>query len=246
MPPEDAAPAAPVVTDPAAPTSPAGNVADAGAPAAPAAGTGEPAASGSAEPAAPAPQTIDDPGSILDAPKPADAAPAEPAAPEPIDPAKYEITLPDGITREDPMLAAFLGAAAEQRMDGKAVQAVLDKALPAVQEALAAPHKMWAQLNHEWQGAIKADVELGGANLSASVAQITGFIDRFGGAPVREALAMTGAANHPAIFRFLHTVAKAYAEGSPVIAPTNSPTGIPPDVLRSLYPSTPRPNGQAT
>jgi len=187
-------------------------------------------ADGSAEPAAGAAD-----GTILDTPK--EAAPAEPAAA--IDPASYEITLPDGMAREDPMIAAFLESAAGARLDGASVQAVLDKVAPMVAEQLAAPHKAWASLNTEWQEQVRADPEIGGANLSGVIERVNATIERFGNPALKEAMRLTGAANNPEILRYLNKLSAAYTEATPVVSPgSQGPVTPPPGrTLAAMYPS---------
>lgn len=199
------APSAPVEN--AAP--PAAESAAAATTAAPDTGAAE--ASPAAQPSPPDPLTE----TILDTKPP---EPDPPAPPEPVDPATYEVKLPEGMTREDPMVSAFLSSAGELGMRGEAVQTVLDKMAPLVAEQLAAPMKMWTELNAEWQAAIKGDAEVGGARLGENVTKINGLIDRFGTPELKDALRMTGAANNPHIFKFLAKFANAYSEATPVAA----------------------------
>lgn len=238
MPPSDtgAAPAAEVAAAP---------VAAAPAVSAPVAGVVETTGDGTAVPSpSPAPSAVEQ--TIID--KPAEAAPAEAEkAPEPaapVDPASYEVTLPEGMTREDPLVAAFLEGAAGASLDGKAVQAVLDKTAPLVAAALAAPHKAWEQLNSDWQAAIKADPDVGGAKLPAAVESVTNLLDRHGSAELKEALKVTGAVNNPAVFKFLHKMAAAYAESGSVAAGASAPVPNTPSAAALMYPSA-RPNGAA-
>jgi hypothetical protein len=228
---------------PAEPAAPAADPAPAAQGAAPAVGA---PADGSAEPSpAPAPSPFDKTILDTDPPAPAEAAPAEP--PAPIDPASYEVQLPEGMTREDPMVSAFLEAAAGQRLEGAAVQSVLDKMAPLVAEQLAAPMKAWSDLNTEWQAQIKADPDYAGDKLSAAASRIVSAMDRFGSPELKAAMSMTGAANNPAIFKFLDKVTAAYAEATPVAAGSSS-FSAPPAVqqaLNRMYPSAAQPNGAA-
>jgi hypothetical protein len=225
-----AAPASPVSATPVADAAPAAPVAapDVGAP-----------ADGSADPApAPAPSPLEQ--TLLDAPAAEPEKPAEP--PAPVDPASYEIKLPEGMTREDPMIASFLESAAGRRLDGETVQAVIDSVAPKIAEQLTAPYKAWSELNATWQAEIKADPVVGGANLPASVAAINGAIDRFGTPELKDALRTTGAANNPHVFRFLHKLASAYAEATPVTAGNSGHVAPPPGraALDRMYPSSAR------
>lgn len=242
MPPSDTGAAAPVIaeTDPAV-TSVAPAVApasDSGVGAAP---------DGSADPKAP-PAPPADPANILDpAAEPEKSAEPEKAAePEkPIDPASYEVTLPEGITRDDPLVTAFLEGAAGAKLDAKAVQAVLDTAAPKVIEAMAAPYRAWETLNNEWMAAIKADPDVGGANLTPSVNRVAAFLDRHGSPEVLQALKTTGAINNPAVFKLMNKIATAYEEGGATPAGNSAPqpTGL--TAAQRMYPSAAQPNGAA-
>lgn len=222
---ETTAPSAPVenAAPPAAESAAAATTA--------ASGTGAAEASPAAQPSPPDPLTE----TILDTKPP---EPDPPAPPEPVDPATYDVKLPEGITREDPMVSTFLASAGELGMKDEAVQAVLDKVAPLVAEQLAAPAKMWTELNAEWQAAIKGDPEVGGAKLGENVARINGLIDRFGTPDLKDALRMTGAANNPHIFKFLSKFASAYSEATPV-ASGDSGHATPPGAagLSRMYPS---------
>lgn len=238
---ETVAAAAPAPTAPGSSPSPTVDGAPAAQVAAP--DVGAPAA-GSAEPApAPAPSALDQ--TLLDAPPAAEPEkPAEP--PAAIDPASYELKLPEGMLRDDPMIAAFLESAAGARLEGSAVQAVIDSVGPKIAEHLAAPYKAWAEMNATWQAEIKADPIVGGANLNASVTAINGAIDRFGTPELKDALRTTGAANNPHVFRFLHKLASAYAEATPVSTGDSGHVAPPPGRgLASMYPSARQANGAA-
>ena len=239
MPPSDTGAAAPVadanLTASVAPAAIA-PVTDTGVGAAPAESADSPA-----PPADPA--TILDPPA--DAPK-ADAEPAEPAEPEkPIDPASYEVKLPEGMTREDPLVALFLEGAAGERLEGKTVQSMLDKIAPKVAEALAAPHKAWAELNNAWMAAIKADPEIGGANLAPAVNRVTAFFERHGSPEVLQDLKTTGAINSPAVFKLWNKIATAYEEGGATPSGNSTPLPTGPSVAQRMYPSSARANGAA-
>lgn len=171
-----------------------------------------------------------------------EAPPAEP--PPAIDPASYEVKLPDGMAREDPMIAAFLESAAGVRLDGAAVQAVLDKMAPLVAEQLAAPQQAWKTLNTEWQAAIKADPDYTGDKLPAAVGRISAMLDKFGTVETKEAMRLTGAANNPHIFKLLDKLSAAYAEATPVVSPGNGSVAPPPGQrLAAMYPSARAPAG---
>lgn len=187
-------------------------------------------------PAAPAAQeaapatllTEEPPASTEEKPAEATETKAEEKAPEPIDPASYEVTLPEGIDRDDPLVEAFLAGAAKGGMEQDSVQAVLDSLAPKLAERLAEPANMWRDLNEQWRGEIKRMPDIGGANEAKTIATVrnamntlcTGYKLADGTevsaqqeqAALVDALNMTGAGNNPALVRFLYRAAARLVE----------------------------------
>ncbi len=173
---------------------------------------------------------------------------AEEAAPEPIDPKSYleGIKLPDGITAEDPVLAAFLEGAAKGGMDAESVHAIVESIGPEMQKALAAPYQAWKDLQETWQGAVKADSEIGGDKLAGVVSTVNRALTAVCGdmlADIKTALETTGAGNNPAVIKAMYRMAKGLVE------PSGPVTGTPPNPqpaknpAKLLYPSAARQTG---
>lgn len=74
----------------------------------------------------------------------------------------------------------------------------------------------WEKTQADWQTAVRALPEYGGANLPATLTSIAKTLDRYGDAKVREAFAVTGAGNHPDIVRFMAKLSKDLNETPPV------------------------------
>jgi len=185
---------------------------------------------------------------------PADAKPE--AAPEPIDPASYEVKLPEGLDRDDDLLTSFLEGAAKGGMDNESVQAVLDSLAPKLAERLAGPSKAWADLNGEWQKEVRGMPDIGGDKLPGTVSAIsrafdqvcTGYTRADGTevsakqeqADLKAALDLTGAGNNPAIVRAMHRFAvrlmEPGADGRPG-AVTGSAVPNQPSTAARMYPS---------
>lgn len=68
------------------------------------------------------------------------------------------------------------------------------------------------RLHDGWRSQTTSDRELGGYNLSRSIATAGRAVDRFGGPALRKALDVTGAGNHPEVVRFCYRVGKALSE----------------------------------
>lgn len=179
------------------------------------------------------------PGEDTEGAKPGEEAKGEEKAPEPIDPASYEVTLPEGIDRDDPLVEAFLAGAAKGGMEQDSVQAVLDSLAPKLAERLAEPANMWRDLNEQWRGEIKRMPDIGGANEAKTVATVRSAIDTLctgyrlsDGTEVSaqqerqalvDALNLTGAGNNPALVRFLYRAASRLVE--PGVADPGPVTG---------------------
>jgi hypothetical protein len=143
-----------------------------------------------------------------------------------------QLTLPEGMKIPDEVRDEFVGlinntelSAAERAnnllgLHTKILQAAADEHVAA-----------WDALQSEWQGAVQKDFP--GDKLTAAQAQIAKVLDRYGDAAVREAFALTGAGNNPAIFRFMTKLAADLNERPPV---TGTPaTGQPLDRASRMF-----------
>jgi hypothetical protein len=202
----------------------------------------DPAATPAADPAKPA----DGDGKTLltgaDPTKEPAAGATGPAAPTDYTPiAVTDLTLPEGVAADDPMLAAALAGATTAKISKDQLQPVIDAVAPILKEAQEAPLREWAAKQKDWVKEIKADPEIGGAALDKTVLPgIARLLDQHGGKELREALDFTGAGNHPAVVKFLHRVAQSRAEGTPV---RGNPSSTVRDAASVLYPTHSRANG---
>ena len=76
--------------------------------------------------------------------------------------------------------------------------------------------QQWQETQDAWREEVRQLPEIGGAHLERTLGQIAQVVDRYGDAEVREAFAVTGAGNHPAMVRFLSKIAKDLNEAPPV------------------------------
>jgi hypothetical protein len=209
----------------------------------------EPAAAPAAEPAAVPAAKLDE--TVLDKTlldggpeKPAegdtpgaDTKEGEPSAPE-IKPEDYNVELPEGIGKDDPLLVSFLEGAAKGGMDNESVQAVINTLGPKLVEQMQAPIKAWVDLNEKWVAEVQADPVIGGDKwpmaketvLQAMTLVLTPEETR----ATREALGLTGAGNNPAVIRLLYSMARRLVEPGPVKG--NAPTEPPKSAAALLYP----------
>ncbi len=118
------------------------------------------------------------------------------------EPITYEtFKLPEGASVDPESLAAatdlFRGSALNQEQAQKFIDLAVSREQAAVQKGAQA----FVDLQNKWVSEIKADPDIGGDKLHASLASASRAIDRLGVPGLREALNLTGAGNHPAVVK---------------------------------------------
>jgi hypothetical protein len=194
--------------------------------------------SGEAPEAAQTQTAPEQPGNLLADAKPPEAeAPPESAPAEPDAPISYDFKLPEGVAKDDPLLAAYTEAAAEAKLPADVAQAVLERLSPKLTEALQAPYRLWSETQTKWQEEVKADPEIGGSRLQPTLAGIARMLDdpRYCDPGLRAALSATGAGNNPAVIRSFAKLAKAVTEGGMV--PAGKPAAEAKPTAAVLYPT---------
>lgn len=225
---------APAVAAPAAAATPAAAPAAATPAAAPAAALTDAPAAVAEAPAPPGAITDADDGTKVDGEKKeGDDAPVE----------YTDFTLPEGSTLDPELRGKFTDILAKSGVSQDDAQALVDLyggEMKKLADAAKAPYEAWHTLQREWQASVKADPELGGANLEPMKREVAKVIDAISGDPkdakaLRQALASTGAGNNPAVLRFLYRTAQATNEGATVQGggPTKEGTSL----AKTLYPS---------
>lgn len=136
--------------------------------------------------------------------------------PEPFDPEK--VTFPEGLEKDEAFFGEFTDIAKEHGLTGPAAQKMIDLAAKQVQAAADKATAYWNKVNADWQEEIKADKEIGGDKLEITLQTFAKVANdpELSDPKFREALAFTGAGNHPAVVRTLARWAKALSEGGPV------------------------------
>jgi hypothetical protein len=172
---------------------------------------------------------------------PAEATAAEPAAKPPIDPASYEIKIPEGFAENKELLDAFKGTLAEAGFPADKAQALFDLGTKQVEAAVAAfaesNAKAFNEMVTKWGDEIKSDPEIGGSRSAEVQTTLGRALDEYGSKEARSAFELTGAGNNPAIVKMIYKMAQALSEGSikPGISPGPRRAATP---ASALYPDT--------
>lgn len=173
----------------------------------------------------------------------------EPAAPEGAPDAYKEFKVPDGFELDKDALGEAHKVFKELNLNQDGAQKLIDFYANKTKEALDAPFKLWRDTQEQWVDAVKKDPDIG-PKLSQVKQTISKAIDNLGDAALsksfREAMDITGAGNHPAVFKALAKLAEFVTEGKHVSGGNPSPLGqrTPgdsgrPSVAKALYPNNP-------
>jgi hypothetical protein len=155
-------------------------------------------------------------------------ADATPAVPE-----KYEFNLPEGMPVDTEGLAAFEPIAKDLKLTQEQAQKLVDLQVAAVTRQQEAQQAQVAQ----WLTDLKADKDLGGANLSTTAKNSSMAVERFGDQALKDLLNTTGLGNHPAFVRWAAKVGAAMAEDK--VIPAGGPTGTKKSAPDVMYDKTP-------
>ena len=149
----------------------------------------------------------------VEPPKPAET-PAETPAPT------YEFKLPEGVETLPETMTAYTALLAENKMPQEAGQKLLDLHISAIQQYAAnvaqAQQDTFLATRKGWQDQIKADPQLGGAGFQTTSKAVARMVDLFVPAEHRaefdEFRRVTGAGDHPALWRLLNNLARRFDE----------------------------------
>jgi len=158
------------------------------------------------------------------APAPDPALPPEPVkepegktlATEPVfDPEK--LTLPEGFEKGE-HFDHFKTWATEAGINQPQAEKLINLYSDVIKQQSETVAAAWEKTNADWQNEVKADKELGGANLSVVKQTISKMLDNsdMTDPKFREALDFTGAGNNPAVIRTLYRWAQKLTEGASV------------------------------
>lgn len=163
----------------------------------------------------------------------ADEPKTEEKAPDSAPLAIADIQLPEGVQVDEPIMNDFVNLANKHKVSKELAQELVNLQLKAQQTASEKGSKAFADLQKSWRDSVEADPDLGGPKLKAAQANIGRWLDHYADEEARKAFDLTGAGNHPAIFRALARAGAEIKEGSPV---SGSPTAPPRTQAEHMFP----------
>lgn len=157
-------------------------------------------------------------------------------------PEKYEAyALPEGVKAPDEVVSSFNELAKKIGLSQKGAQEIVNFQMQLEAKAAEGVRKNWSDMHAAWRKEIEDDPEIGGKNFDQTKTNIAAVLNsKFASKGLREAFDLTGAANNPAIVRFVNNIGKAMTEAK-LIADGASGRGGDPDSheakAKRLFPS---------
>ena len=180
----------------------------------------------------PSPETPTPAPSVAEAPAPATPAPAVESSllgsEAPARPTYSDFKLPEGATVDGDSLKAASTLFADSGLSQEQAQKFIDLAVSREKAQAESGLRAFVDLQNKWVSEIKADPDIGGERLQATIASATRAIDRLAVPGLREALDLTGAGNNPAIVKAFARIGQMISEDR--FRPGN---GAPSTALRS-------------
>jgi hypothetical protein len=145
-----------------------------------------------------------------------------------------EFTLPEGFATDQAALSEFHAVAGALGLKQEGAQQLVDLYVKKATEIAAQPLRAWNDVKTAWQTEIKAIPEYAGSQLKAAKVDIVRALDAQPRGPaLRQALELTGAINHPEVFRFMHAWSRSRNE-SPLV-PASAPASAPKTPGERMY-----------
>lgn len=128
-------------------------------------------------------------------------------------PEKYEFKAAEGQELDTAALEQFEPIARELNLTNEQAQKMVDlygtQILPMVQKQQA---EAWQKTTEQWAADVKADKEIGGDKLTASIGVAQRALETFGTPDLKEYLNASGLGNHPELIKVFVKVGKAMSE----------------------------------
>lgn len=126
-----------------------------------------------------------------------------------------DFVMPEGVQVDAEALEAFKPWAKANNLSQAKAQEAVNLYTEATKRAVERWQNTWAETKAKWLTTAKADPELGAGDekkFAQTLASSVKAVSRLGTPGLREALEVTGVAEHPEMLRFLARVGAAYAE----------------------------------
>jgi hypothetical protein len=155
----------------------------------------------------------------------------------PADSESYTFKAPEGVDVDDSVLQAYSQAASELKLPPEAAQKLLEAVSPVIQQRQQAAME---SIRTQWADEVRADKELGGDRLEATLTTARKALDAFGSPQLMELLDSTGLGNNREVIRAFYLAGKAISEDTFVAGGTaigKTPMRGFNELAKTLYPN---------
>lgn len=143
-----------------------------------------------------------------------DAAKGDQAKADKAQQADVEVKLPDGVEADADLIGKFKPLAKELGLKSEQAQKLVDLYVGALKSGTEKHRASQEQQLKTWTDQVKADKDIGGANLEANTKAAQAAVRKFGSPALLQFLEATGLGSHPELVRAFAKVGKAMAEDS--------------------------------
>lgn len=133
-----------------------------------------------------------------------------------------DITLPEGVARDDESLGELTAFATKHNLSKEAVQDLANLGAKAAGKVAGQPKAIVDAARVEWRKELAADKELGGAKLDENLSVAKKALDAFGSPALKELLEASGLGDHPEIIRAFHKAGSLISEDKLVTSGNNN------------------------
>lgn len=123
-------------------------------------------------------------------------------------PEAYELTMPEGFSTDEGMMAEFQAAAREMNLSNDQAQAMLAFGPKLIEAHKAGEQAAFREQQKGWADTMRADREFGGANLDKTLDSVAAVIDHYGGEPLFDLIIDKGYGSHPAVLTAFGKIAQ--------------------------------------
>lgn len=152
-------------------------------------------------------------------------------------PAAFEIKVPEGLDKDDPMLKGFVTLAQEAKLTPEGAQKIADLYFNAQAGAEKAAEEARVEQITKWAEEAKSDKEIGGDNWSSTLTAGRRALNKLGSPELTQMLNETGLGNHKTVIAFFAKVGALLKEDALPGAKESPGTGEEPGLSDVLYPT---------
>jgi hypothetical protein len=144
----------------------------------------------------------------------------------------YDFKMPENMQLDEELAGELKEFAKEKNLSAEEAQKLVDLGVKMREKEASA----YQDVQKQWVEQIKADQEIGGAQLEENIAVAKKALDAFGTPELKGLLNSTGFGNNPEVVRAFYKIGKAISEDKLIVG-EGKPRGGPKDPAKTLFPN---------